>query len=72
MSGGLLPTPTASLGDGRGGQSPERRKAGNHAVNLKDMVEKGVVGLLPTPNTMDMLSTHAGLNALRASGAAGL
>ena len=71
MSGGLLPTPTASLGDGRGGQSPERRKAGNHAVNLKDMVEKGVVGLLPTPNTMDMLPPHAGLNALRASGRGG-
>ena len=45
----LLPTPTASLGDGRGPQPPARRKAGNHAVNLKDTVEKGPIRYPPTP-----------------------
>lgn len=45
----LLPTPTASLGDGRGPQPPVRRKAGNHAVNLKDTVEKGPIRYPPAP-----------------------
>lgn len=103
-----LPTPLSCDGGNGGSMSPEAKRAGNHAVTLQDVAEKGVdvlptpnalydstktgtsantmkravagrqlglgdvANLLSTPNTMDMLSTHAGLNALRASGAAGL
>lgn len=43
----LLPTPNSYLGQNGGGQHPDKRKAGGHAVSLKDVA----VALLPTPTT---------------------
>ena len=40
----LLPSPIARDGGGGGAMSPERKKAGNHAVTLQDVTEAG--GLL--------------------------
>ena len=61
----LLPTPDASNGAGRGGQNPRERRAGGHAVGLKDEIEKGEVmtngryegsdsGFMPTPRARDV------------------
>lgn len=61
----LLPTPDASNGAGRGGQDPRERRAGGHAVGLKDEIEKGEVmtngryegsdsGFMPTPRARDV------------------
>ena len=61
----LLPTPDASNGAGRGGQNPRERRAGGHAVGLKDEIEKGEVmtngryegsdsGFMPTPRASDV------------------
>lgn len=39
-----MPSPIARDGGGGGAMSPERKKAGNHAVTLQDVTEMG--GLL--------------------------
>ena len=35
----LLPAPTASLGSIGGSQPPEKRRAGGHSVQLRDVIE---------------------------------
>lgn len=50
--GRLLPTPTAYLSRNIGGQDVEKRRAGGHAVSLKD-VAFSLPKLLPTPRASD-------------------
>ena len=56
----LLPTPTANLGKNGGGRDVEKRRAGGHAVSLKD-VAFSLPKLLPTTRASD--GTHGGPNS---------
>ncbi|WP_137657792.1 hypothetical protein [Bifidobacterium moukalabense] len=56
---GLMPTPLSRDGGQGGSMDPETKRAGNHAVTLQDVAEKGV-DLLATPNCMDMLPARSG------------
>ena len=62
---GLMPTPLSRDGGQGGSMAPEAKRAGNHAVTLQDVAEKGV-GLLATPNCMDMLPARSGAARERA------
>jgi DNA (cytosine-5)-methyltransferase 1 len=53
-TGSMFSTPSASLGSTGGGQDPAVRRAGGHAVSLKDQVSV----LLPTPTVSDMGAGH--------------
>lgn len=50
MTGDLLPTPTANLGENGGAQDPAKRRAGGHTVSLQDVAEHR---LLPTPTAIN-------------------
>ena len=55
-----LPTPQARDGLG-GGQHPDIRESGGHAVTMRDIgIELGELAHLPTPNTMDHLPARDG------------
>lgn len=48
----MLPTPLSRDGGHGGSMAPEAKRAGNHAVTLQDIAEKGV-DLLYTPRAAD-------------------